>query len=415
MRLRNAEMMTEKSIPRHKLLKWWEQFVICKEIAIIMRGVEGGGVKKRQLASTADGSGTQPRFPLHWNGLAVMNEPLPLAPLQGLRENSVSCRWLETLRKRDKYTIACLITFLVGTVENNGLIIPRTMPTTSGPLLTRGGCAAAEQDVLQQPLDYRDRCPPSLTLPPHPRETKQKHITVFFNAEFVFPLTTKTAFDQPPPSSAELPVNPMNNTRRGGSRNIRWKQRFSHPCPRPGFAFFFVYFYSEEAESCPSEVVQRSQLPLISDCFPQFWLIVYERKRKWWEDWLLLRGRWQNPFAFPLRWCVHTKLNECSGIARKATVAALNRNLIIFRAQTLYSCSVWCERSLGLSPSALCFQSFSWQHKPSWNTKRSFSLTGDFLWGLGSLWMTDNRAVSIGAGGHLMTADRCNTGHPRAS
>lgn len=98
-----------------------------------------GGVKKRQLASTADGSGTQPRFPLHWNGLAVMNEPLPLAPLQGLRENSVSCRWLETLRKRDKYTIACLITFLVGTVENNGLIIPRTMPTTSGPLLTRGG------------------------------------------------------------------------------------------------------------------------------------------------------------------------------------------------------------------------------------------------------------------------------------
>lgn len=172
--------MTVKWISRHKLLKWRAQFGICKEIAIIMRGVGmgggggGGGVKKRQLASTADGSGTQPRFPLHWNGLAVMNEPRPLAPLQGLRENSVSCRWLETLRKRDKYTIACLITFLVGTVENNGLIIPRTMPTTSGPLLTRGGCAAVEQDVLHQPLDYRDRCPPSL--PPSispPRDEKE--------------------------------------------------------------------------------------------------------------------------------------------------------------------------------------------------------------------------------------------------
>lgn len=163
----------EKSISRHKLLKWWEQFGICKGIAIIMRGVEeGGGVKKRRLASTADGSGTRPRFPLHWNGWAVMNEPLPLAPLQGLRENSVSCRWLETLRKRDKYTIASLITFLVGTVENNGLIIPRTMPTTSGPLLTRGGDVRPPSKTSSSSLLITETAalPPSL---PPPRDKKE--------------------------------------------------------------------------------------------------------------------------------------------------------------------------------------------------------------------------------------------------
>lgn len=134
--------------------------------------------------------------------------------------------------------------------------------------------------------------------------------------------------------------------------------------------------------------------------FSSIWLIVYTGGgSKRWEVWLLPRGRWRNPFAFPLRRRVHTKVNECSGIARKATVAALDANSIIFFGpQTLYSSSVWCERSSGPSPSALCFRSFSRQHEPSWNTKRSFSLTGDFLWGLRSLWMTDNRAVSIGAG-----------------
>lgn len=73
------------------------------------------------------------------HGSAVMNGPLPRAPRQGLQESSVGCRWLEALRKPDRYTIARLITLLVGTVESNGLIIWRTMPTTPGPLLTRGG------------------------------------------------------------------------------------------------------------------------------------------------------------------------------------------------------------------------------------------------------------------------------------
>lgn len=56
------------------------------------------------------------------------------------------------LRKRDKYAITWLITFLVCTGENNGLIILCTILCTAEALLTPRA-VAAKQHVFQQQLD----------------------------------------------------------------------------------------------------------------------------------------------------------------------------------------------------------------------------------------------------------------------
>lgn len=111
--------------------------------------------------------------------------------------------------------------------------------------------------------------------------------------------------------------------------NIRWKQRFSHPRPRPGFAFFGWFIFQWRGRtvsewSCwaqPASINLRLFSSILVNCL---W------KTKNGND-----GKSDRFHAaadrIPLLF-VRTKFNECGGIARRATVAALNRNSIIFRS-----------------------------------------------------------------------------------
>lgn len=74
----------------------------------------------------------------------------------------------------------------------------------------------------------------------------------------------------------------MNNTRRSGSRNIRWKQRFSHPCPRPGFAFFVLLFFPFQWRGRIVSEWSCSAQPASINLwlFSSIWLIVYAGEQK---------------------------------------------------------------------------------------------------------------------------------------
>lgn len=152
------------------------------------------------MASTDDASGMPPRSLFHSDGLAVMNEPLPLAPLQGLQRNSISCRWLERLRKPDKYTVACLITFLVGTVQNNGLIIGPQCRPRRGHYSREDLRSASETSCSSLLITDTAALPPSPpSIPPSlaPPPDKKKNTT-----HNCFPLMQRLSF----PSRQKQPL-----------------------------------------------------------------------------------------------------------------------------------------------------------------------------------------------------------------